>query len=93
MQALILGIFGDLSQYCIIDLGCGIGQLLNVVVFVVLPLELVELELVEMDPGCSLLILILEFFDGLLGKTVAFFIEAFGSCETTFEDVWSLTLL
>lgn len=58
-----------------------------------MPLALVEIKLVEMDPGCSLLILILKLFQSLLGETIAFLIETFDSCKTALEDVWSLTLL
>ena len=58
-----------------------------------MPLALVEFKLVEMDPGCSLLIFILKLFYSLLGETIAFLIETLDSCETAFEDVWSLTLL
>ena len=87
VQALILGIFGGLSQYCVVHLKCRINQRLNVVVHVILPLALGEFKLVEMDPGCSLLILILKLFYSLLGETIAFFIEPLDSCETAFEDV------
>ena len=66
---------------------------MNVVVHVILPLALGEFKLADMDPGCSLLILILKLSYSLLGETIAFFIEAFDSCKTALEDVWSLTLL
>ena len=60
---------------------------MDVVVHLILLLALVEFELVELDPGCSFLILILKLFYGLLGETIALFIETFDSCETAFEDV------
>ena len=70
-----------------------IDQHLNVVVHVILPLALGEFKLADMDPGCSLLILILKLFYSLLGETIAFFIETLDSYEAALEDVWSLTLL
>ena len=66
---------------------------MDIVVHIILLFALVEFELVELDPGYSFLILILKLFYGLLGETIAFFIETFNSCETASEDVWSLTLL
>ena len=90
---MILGIFGGLSQHCIAHLKCRIDQHLDAVVHVILPLALVEIKLVAMAPGCSLLILILKLFYSLLGETIAFFIETFDSYKTAFEDMWSLTLL
>ena len=66
---------------------------MDVAIHVILLLALVEFELVELDPGCSFLTLILKLFYGLSGETIALFVETFDSRETTFEDVWRLTLL
>ena len=78
---------------CVVYRRCGILQHVNVVIFLILPLELQEFELVELDLGRSFVIFIDKFFDSLLGETIAVIIASFSSCETAFEDKGGFTLL
>ena len=78
---------------CIVSLECWILQHPYVVIPLVLPFNLSDLKLVELDLGRSFSFFGLKIFNGFLGETIAVLIESFGSCEAALENVRSFTLL
>ena len=78
---------------CVIHLKCGVLQHMYVMVLLILPFELNDFKLAELNFGRSLSFFGIKFFNGLLGKTITVLIESFGSCEAAFEDVRGFTLL
>ena len=62
-------------------------------VLLILPFELNDFKLVELDFGRSFSFFSVKFFNSLLGETITVLIESLGSCEAAFEDVRGFTLL